>query len=1624
MKQKFSFLLAGIVLILGINTAAFAGIIYQNFEPNNGTPATSWTLADRTEAVHLGQNSLKISTNHYWSVTPVIPQFSSANIDIFQKNNDRLTFWIFALPQRACYVYGCENGSDNTVSVTFYDNNVYKNDGFEVWTDQKARYQQWTKLGIQFTQLPTNLDLKHITKIAFKNYLPGKYYIDDIHAVREDRIYQSFDQEFRQGTTSSDYGWKWNDADTAAISADGEPVALGGHSWKLVLNGKWGGTGIQSEQQTFFINPEHQIEQSYWHTNLYPENNDRLSFWVYGLAENGMDNNLNVQFYDHGAHPTDATKVEAWTKIAGRNGQWTRLEVLFRDLPEDLNLRDIDKIQIQHYWSGTFYTDDIRATGPHPIIKEAALSQGTVSWDTIDGAENYRLQQSADGPNGPWVTIYSGPQTNFNLTRLSKAWLRVRWEEKFVDQNSLPYASPWSNVVEYNSPDVVLKFNFLSAGLLTFNAIAQTTIYEIQSAPDATGPWTQMYKGPALTSPLSATVGKWYRVRAITENNGTLVDSGVWSRPQVYTTLGTGFAKASGTVLKDRDGIGQELILTGFNLGNYLLTEDWMTGFGLADNPPIPDEWTMRDVLTTRFGAAQTENLLRTFENAYLNTFDFDQLRAANVTLVRLPIYYRNLMDENGNFILNNQGQIDFTQLDRIVDAMADRAIYTLIDLHGAPGSQSAEFHTGRKNFNKLFEVSAAGDLYRTRTETLWREIAKHYKNNKWVLGYDLLNEPVGAPTPTALAELYDRLYRAIRTVDTNHVIMMEGAWDWDTLPNPTVYGWQNVVYQFHYYCPMIGEPQKTGDPVPVMGESCANYGTMASRLSYHQAFIDAKITNSRQTLYNVPAMVGEFNAYDHKEAWEYYVQTFNAKKWSWTPWNYKDRSSPSSWGIFNHANYDEDLPKLRTDSYTDLLRKFSKFTTTDYHVTNWKLKEILKNNAIIPVYYQTDQAPLPNLPQTKNLNINPDGSFTLTGQGLCDTPGKVQFAPFFCNDIPPGSIACNKGDAAITFWSETLIKGFVPPDYSPGSSSGGINLNCVYGAELYPTMGLENRAPVMAAILNRVVTANQSINITVLASDLDGDILTYTVENAPAGSSFNAQSFNWIPSHSQIGTYNVTFRVSDGKATDEKTVQITVNAGFLPDLTVTALSTTAVNISPGSQLTLSNSIKNTGLVNSESFVVSFYLSTDAVFGGADDIALTGTRNITSLFANVELTAGTIVTIPANTPTGNYYLCAQIDSANTVIETNEVNNTLCTTARVMVAPPDFIVTALSGPTATTTGSNITVSNTIKNQGQGGGSGAFAIAYYLSLDAVITTADLRLGSRSVSTLNASALSSASTVLAIPATVVPGNYYLGAIVDYTNLRSESNETNNSFVGNIITVTSGADLIVTSLSGPTTGASGSTVTLADNVRNQGVASIASFSVNYYLSKDAVISTADTLIGTRSLGSLAGDANSNGSVVVVIPSTLAAGTYYWGVIADPTNQRPESNEINNALLGNAITITPGTDLVVTAVSGPTTAGRGANITINNTVANQGPGGSGYFYVGLYLSTDNVITTSDRFLVYRYLNSLPSGGTNTAASVVTLPADLLVGTYYIGAIVDFDHRRVEQNETNNSRAGNTVVVQ
>ncbi len=87
------------------------------------------------------------------------------------------------------------------------------------------------------------------------------------------------------------------------------------------------------------------------------------------------------------------------------------------------------------------------------------------------------------------------------------------------------------------------------------------------------------------------------------------------------------------------------------------------------------------------------------------------------------------------------------------------------------------------------------------------------------------------------------------------------------------------------------------------------------------------------------------------------------------------------------------------------------------------------------------------------------------------------------------------------------------------------------------------NNAPVLAAIPGAEVTAGALLTFQISGSDVDGDVLSYSAASMPAGAAFTGNTFAWMPTASQVGTYKVVFTVSDGELGSSQTVTITVKA-------------------------------------------------------------------------------------------------------------------------------------------------------------------------------------------------------------------------------------------------------------------------------------------------------------------------------------------------------------------------------------------------------------------------------------------------------------------------------------------------
>jgi CARDB len=184
--------------------------------------------------------------------------------------------------------------------------------------------------------------------------------------------------------------------------------------------------------------------------------------------------------------------------------------------------------------------------------------------------------------------------------------------------------------------------------------------------------------------------------------------------------------------------------------------------------------------------------------------------------------------------------------------------------------------------------------------------------------------------------------------------------------------------------------------------------------------------------------------------------------------------------------------------------------------------------------------------------------------------------------------------------------------------------------------------------------------------------------------------------------------------------------------------------------------------------------------------------------------------------------------------------------------------------------------------------------------------------------------------------------------------------------------------------------------------------------LSNDAFIDASDTLLATFSTPQLLANQSSNGSFTATIPGNLLPGTYNIIVAADTANVvTNEISETNNVLAQSfTVTALPDLDLYDNLTVSNTMLPAGASTTLSYYVVNFGQASVGSSVTGFYLSSDNTITTSDTLLTTRTapslgpdLNQAGAGWYDLESMTVTLPGNLAPGTYYLGAIADYNSR-------------------
>jgi len=297
---------------------------------------------------------------------------------------------------------------------------------------------------------------------------------------------------------------------------------------------------------------------------------------------------------------------------------------------------------------------------------------------------------------------------------------------------------------------------------------------------------------------------------------------------------------------------GQPLAMRCANFGNWMVPEGYM--WQISGHIQSPRE--IETFVTMLIGPQRARAFWQTWRDTYITQADVHLLHQAGFNCVRVPFHYKFFQADDPE---------GFRLIDRLVQWAHAENILLILDMHAAPGGQTGSNIDDSDGFPWLFTDASAQQQYLST----WERIARHYRNEPTVLGYDLLNEPLPnypsvAQMNALLEPLYKRVAVVIRKVDSHHILILEAA-HWDT--DFTVFGApfdSNTIYEFHHY----------GGPTPT--------------LPTIQRYLDFRAK------YHVPLWLGE--AGENSDEWVAGFRTLvEQNNIGWAFWPYKKMGTHSA---------------------------------------------------------------------------------------------------------------------------------------------------------------------------------------------------------------------------------------------------------------------------------------------------------------------------------------------------------------------------------------------------------------------------------------------------------------------------------------------------------------------------------------------------------------------------------------------------------------------------------------------------------------------------------------------------------------------------------------------------------
>ena len=236
------------------------------------------------------------------------------------------------------------------------------------------------------------------------------------------------------------------------------------------------------------------------------------------------------------------------------------------------------------------------------------------------------------------------------------------------------------------------------------------------------------------------------------------------------------------------DGQGNIVLRRGMGLGGWLVPEGYM-----LQTPGFGSPSSIRADIVALVGEAVADSFYQRYHDAYVTREDILQLGEWGFDHIRMPFHHDMFSPARG--VWRDWG---FEVTDSLLAWCEAADMLLVLDMHCAPGGQNGGNISDSDGTARLW----LADSNKAHTIDIWYTIAQRYADEPRIAGYDLLNEPVlpdGIPA-TDLRALYMDLTTAVRQVDANHLLFIEGNWyatDFTSLTPP----WDtNLAYSFHKY--------------------------------------------------------------------------------------------------------------------------------------------------------------------------------------------------------------------------------------------------------------------------------------------------------------------------------------------------------------------------------------------------------------------------------------------------------------------------------------------------------------------------------------------------------------------------------------------------------------------------------------------------------------------------------------------------------------------------------------------------------------------------------------------------------------------------------------------------------